>query len=135
MKVAVINSNPDLVQILSDVLTAEGHTVATAHVRAWKEDLSRIGSFFRVERPEVAIFDIAIPYDQDWAFFQKVVRANPDARDTRFVVTTTNLHALRALVGDVDVIEVVGKPYDLARILKAVNYASSSPPSSGKPAS
>jgi hypothetical protein len=44
-----------------------------------------------------------------------------------FVVTTTNERRLREIVGtDRQVLEIVGKPYDLDQIVKAVEAATQS---------
>jgi hypothetical protein len=39
------------------------------------------------------------------------------------VITTTNKPALESLVGENDALEIIGKPYDLARVIDAVRAA------------
>ena len=40
-----------------------------------------------------------------------------------FVLTTTNKPALEQLVGDTEALEIIGKPYDLRRVIDAVRAA------------
>lgn len=131
----MVNSNEDVVEIVAEALREDGHTVVTGHLHEWKRDPARIAAFFRAHRPEVVVYDIAVPYEQDWDFFRHVVRPHPDTRDVRFVLTTTNKRAVQELVGDVDIIEVLAKPYNLEQIAKAVRYGSSSSGTAGRPAS
>ncbi len=48
------------------------------------------------------------------------VRARDIMRDCPLVLTTTNKRVLEALVGPTDVLELIGKPFDLDELFAAV---------------
>jgi DNA-binding NtrC family response regulator len=72
--------------------------------------------------PRVVIYDIPPPYDQNWEFL-KLLRTTEAMRDRAVVVTTTHKGHLEQLVGPTDAIEIVGKPYDLDQVIRAVRQA------------
>ena len=51
----------------------------------------------------------------------------------RFVLTTTNKRALDGMVGSTNTIEIIGKPYDLDQVVKAVKKAAGLSPQPEKP--
>ena len=55
--------------------------------------------------------------------FLKLVRSSQPVQTCRFVLTTTNKPALDKLVGATEAIEIIGKPYDLERVVEAVRTA------------
>ena len=72
--------------------------------------------------PAVIVYDISPPYDANWRFLRLVRSAEPLQR-REFVLTTTNKPALEQLVGDTEALEIIGKPYDLRRVIDAVRAA------------
>jgi CheY-like chemotaxis protein len=62
-------------------------TAMTAAIRDGKVDLE---SFMRQHKPKVIVYDIAIPYEQNWRLFQHL-RKSPASTGVRFVLTTTNV--------------------------------------------
>jgi DNA-binding NarL/FixJ family response regulator len=70
----------------------------------------------------VIVYDISPPYDTNWTFL-KLVRSSQPAQACRFVLTTTNKPVLDKLVGATEAIEIIGKPYDLERVVDAVRTA------------
>ena len=51
------------------------------------------------------------------------MRSSQPAQECRFILTTTNKPALDKLVGESEALEIIGKPYDLERVITAVRGA------------
>ncbi len=134
----VINSSDDLLEVLREAFADEGLRTETAHVADLKREPARIAPLLQHVRPRCIVFDIAPLYDDNWRWFRDVFCTHPDVAGLPIVVTTTNLAALRSFGIDATVHEIVGKPYDINRILHAVEGAlgrySASPSAGGRPA-
>ncbi len=121
--VAVMNSNEDTVDMLRHCLTDHGFTsVVTAHIRDFKTGDEDFKMFVRQHDPAIFIYDISIPYDKNWTFL-KLLLDTEAMRGRKVIITTTNKRRLEELVGSTDALEIVGKPYDLERIVDAVKGA------------
>jgi len=122
--VAILNTSPDTIDLLKDVLEHAGMLAVwgyTHDIRSGKLDLER---FMRVHEPDVILYDIAPPYDRNWQFLQHL-RSMPPITGRQFVLMTTNVERVREQVGTAEhVYEIVGKPFDLDQIVKAVKEAS-----------
>src|SRR5215813_5167987 len=121
--IAIVNSNEELLKVLKDFFEQEGYTVATAHVRTFREHLETIEPFLAKYDPQVLIWDIAPPYDEAWRFLQ-TIRQLPLLQGRQFILTTTNERQVRAVAGsDEKIVEIVCKPYDLEHLLQLVERA------------
>lgn len=105
--VAVVNTNDDLVQALQSRLIDEGVSVVPLHIRDVKSGRSDFGAFLTSHDPAVVIYDIAIPYDDNWTFFA-TLRRLPESIDRRFVITTVNKRVMEHKVGPTDAVELIG---------------------------
>jgi DNA-binding NarL/FixJ family response regulator len=121
--IAVINSSEDTVEMVREWLHHSGfENVVAAHVRDIRDGATDFLAFVERHQPRVFIYDISIPYDQNWRFLQLLMTTDA-MRGRRVVVTTTNRRALTELVGPVPALEIIGKPYDLDQVVKAVRAA------------
>jgi CheY-like chemotaxis protein len=122
--VAVINNNEDTVEMLRTFLQHHGFTaVATAHVTDIRAGRTDFLEFIAEHQPAVIVYDISIPYEENWRFLQ-LLRSSEATNGRKVVITTTNKRALDTLVGeDSGAFEIIGKPYDLTSIVDAVRKA------------
>jgi DNA-binding NtrC family response regulator len=121
--IAVINSSDDTVDMLRVCLQQHGFTsVVTAHVPDIKQGKLDFLTFVAAHDPAVFIYDVSIPYDENWRFLQ-LLMSSEHMRGRTFVVTTTNKRALEQLVGPTEAFEIIGKPYDIDQIVQAVEKA------------
>jgi len=121
--VAVFNSNDDIVEMLRLALESVGFVVVSAHIDAIRRGEARLSDFVEEHDPEVIVYDLVPPYDRSWRFLQHL-RASANLQGRRFVLTSTNVHRAIELSGGAEhVYEVIGKPYDINAIVRAVQGA------------
>ena len=126
--VAVINSNDDVVEMLRLSFEQAGLLVVSAHVDAIKRGETNLTDFVRTHRPKVIVYDLVPPYDSSYRFVEHL-RQNDVLNGCHFVLTSTNPSRAHELAGTAEEIyEVVGKPYDLGQITRAVKEASRARP-------
>jgi DNA-binding response OmpR family regulator len=117
--VAIFNTNDDLVEALSDIMEEAGYLTVKAHVTDFQKGRDDLLEFLRKHDPQVVVFDVPPPYADHWNFLN-LVRSSHAMDGRGLVVTTTSKQHLQEAAGDVDAVEVVGKPFDLQQILDAV---------------
>ena len=121
--VAVLNSSVDTIDMLKTRLHQCGFaSVVGAHVHDFRAGDADINKFLAEHDPRVLIYDIAIPYDDNWRFLQELLTSTSMA-GRRVVVTTTNKQVLESMVGPTRALEVHGKPYDIDLVVSAVERA------------
>jgi DNA-binding NarL/FixJ family response regulator len=111
-----MNSSEDLVDILQTSLEEDGFCTVT-HVSTIAGGAVGPLAFLRTHQPAAAVFSISPPYRESWDILQEIRQR---WRGGHYVITTTNIGALRACVGPADAIELIGKPFDLDEITQAV---------------
>jgi DNA-binding NtrC family response regulator len=117
--VAIINSNEDIVEAIRLIIDDAGFSTVGAHLVDFKKGKKDLVAFLQEHNPRVIVLDIAPPYEENWNFFQ-LMKSSQAAEGCHFVLTTTNKKVLEDLVGKTPTIELVGKPFDLDEIVKAV---------------
>lgn len=126
--VGIINANDDVVEMLRIAFEQAGFVVVSAHADAIKRAQTSLTDFVKVHRPSVIVFDLVPPYDRNYRFIEHL-RETEVLDGCRFVLTSTNPARAHELAGTSDQIyEVVGKPYDLEQITRAVKEASRARP-------
>ncbi len=77
-------------------------------------------AFVDEDNPDVIIYDLARPYEQNWNFL-RLVRNTQSLARRAWVLTTTNKQALEAAVGASPAIEISrGKPYGAREVIEVV---------------
>jgi CheY-like chemotaxis protein len=126
--VAVINTNPDLVELLKARLESAGFVVLILHIADIRQGMDLAG-VMQTHRPEVIVFDVVMPYDRNYHFLQHLRETS--LKEYRFVLTTPNAAALSRLVGrDQKVYEVLDDRGDIDTIVQAVREAARARPTS-----
>ena len=122
--VALFNASDDTVDMVQRMLDASGfECLVGAHFADLKKGCIDFAHYLGKHDPEVVIFDISPPYQENWDFF-KTLRDGKAMQGRGLVLTTTNKDRLDETVGgDSKAFEIVGKPYDLNQIKVAI-YAS-----------
>jgi DNA-binding response OmpR family regulator len=121
-RVAVVNTSEEVANLLQAVLQMEGYSTARAFTLDFKTATADLNEWLADFEPKVVVWDIAIPYEENWEFFCRV-SASDAAAGITFVVTTTNKQALDSLVGPTPTFEIIGKPFDLQAVIDAVRRA------------
>ena len=124
--VAVVNTNPDVVEMLKARIEAAGFVVLVVHVAEIRAGLD-IGAVLAQHDPKVIVYDVVAPFDRNWRFLQHLRETVLEGR--QFVLTSPNERALRQLVGrDEQVYEILTDGADVDAIVQAVREASRARP-------
>jgi CheY-like chemotaxis protein len=122
---AVFNTSPDTVELLRVVLQGAGFVVVSAFTFDIRNGRVDLEAFLRQTNPAVVVYDVAPPYDANWALFETLLD-NSSLQRYHFVITSTNAPYVQRLAGDIRVHEVIGKPYDRDQIVRAATQAAHS---------
>src|SRR5688572_19562742 len=93
--VAVINTNPDVVEMLKARIEAAGFVVLVMHVAEIRAGLD-LAAVLAQHDPKVIVYDVVAPYDRNWRFLQHLRETL--LKDRQLVLTTPNEQALARLV-------------------------------------
>jgi DNA-binding response OmpR family regulator len=118
--VAVINTTPDVVDMLRLLFESEGFVVVSTFTHMIRDGDIDIEAFARQHRPDAVLYDIAPPYKNNWQLFEHV-SSLPVFEDTSFILTSTNPARVRDIAGDKQPVwEVVETPYELQELVAKV---------------
>ena len=126
--VAVVNTNPDVVELLKARIESAGFVVLVIHIAEIRAGLD-VGAVFAQHDPKVIVYDVVPPYERNWRFLQHMRETGFNGR--RFVLTSPNEPALARLVGrDEKVYEILSDGGDIDAIVQAVREAARARPTS-----
>jgi hypothetical protein len=120
--VALFNASDDTIDMVQKLLTDAGgtQTLIWCHFADLKKGVVDFGKYMERYNPEVVIFDLSPPYDENWTFF-KTMRDAKSMHGRGIVLTTTNKARLDEVLGeDSHALEVVGRTKDLQQIDAAI---------------
>ena len=120
--VALFNASDDTIDMVQKLLTASGReqVLIWCHFADLKKGIVNFGKYMEKHNPEVVIFDLSPPYDENWRFF-KTMRDAKTMEGRGIVLTTTNKNRLDEVLGeDSQALEVVGRTLDLQQIDAAI---------------
>jgi CheY-like chemotaxis protein len=124
--VAVVNTNPDLVELLKVRIEAAGFVVLVLHIAEIRAGLD-VASVLAQHDPQVIVYDVVMPYERNWRFLQHLRETTFTGR--RFVLTTPNAEGMQRLVGkDERVYEILDDGGDVDAIVQAVREAARARP-------
>src|SRR3984893_7936623 len=112
----------DTIDMVQKLLTDAGkeQTLIWCHFADLKKGIVDFEKYMERHNPEVVIFDISPPYDENWTYFKKM-RDAKTMKGRGMVLTTTNKNRLDEVLGeDSGALEVVGRPKDLREIDAAI---------------
>ena len=118
----MFNASDDTIDMVQKLLTASGseQTLIWCHFADLRKGIVDFGKYIDKHNPEVVIFDLSPPYDENWHFF-KTMRDAKTMKGRGIVLTTTNKARLDEVLGeDSHALEVVGRPKDLQQIDAAI---------------
>lgn len=103
--ILVIDDEPSITELLSDVLEFQGHPVLIAN------DAQSALDLIQVQRPEVILVDLMMP-SVDGLSLAMALRHNPGARDVPLIAMSASGSALELAdrMGDFDA--HISKPFD-----------------------
>ncbi len=120
--VALFNASDDTIDMVQKLLTASEReqVLIWCHFADLKKGIVNFDKYMEKHNPEVVIFDISPPYDENWRYF-KTMRDAKIMRGRGIVLTTTNKNRLDEVLGeDSNALEVVGRSKDLKEIDAAI---------------
>jgi DNA-binding response OmpR family regulator len=118
--IAILNSTQEIMELLQTVLEEEGFSTVTAYTADFKRGTLDIQTFFQTHQPQAIVYDIALPYEENWHFFCNHIITTKLLPESHFILTTTNKSVLDMLVGPTPTIEIIGRPFDLEEIVSAI---------------
>ena len=125
--VAIVNTNPDLVELLKARIEEAGFVVLVLHVAEVRQGLD-IENVLQQHDPRVVLYDVVPPYDRSWRFLDHL-RTATAFKGRHFVLTSPNPANVSRVVGsDETVYEILGQDADIAAVVQAVREASRARP-------
>ena len=113
--IVVVNHSPETLVLFRNVLEEAGMNAVLCH--AHEIEAFGLLDFIENHRPDLVIYDIPHPYDENIASFREY-RSDPRAEATLWLMCTTGQSVVESLQDSDD--DVVGKPFDLDEIMDRI---------------
>src|ERR1700678_2892073 len=99
--VALFKASDDTIVMVQSLLSASGgdQTLIWCHFADLKKGIVDFVKYMSKHNPEVVIFDLSPPYDENWKFF-KTMRDDAVMKERGVVLTTTNKDRLDEVLGE-----------------------------------
>jgi DNA-binding response OmpR family regulator len=120
--VAVVTTTPDTLTILRMALEHAGFTVVTALTCEVRDGIVDLDAVVRQHRPGVVVYEVAPPYEAEWRALERY-RATAAARCAFVITSTSQARVSRLAAGDPQIVAVLGTPYELEDLVRAVHGA------------
>jgi CheY-like chemotaxis protein len=127
-RITVVNDSGPFLELMSELLTEEGHVVTTFDGR--QTDVAELAA----SRPDLLIVDLRLisapAMYRGWELIEES-RLHPELRTTPVLVCTGAVEGIRERLGaiaDTPALEVVLKPFDIEELLGAIDRLLSLPP-------
>lgn len=119
--IAIFDSSEDYLDIMQRFINARGFAAAPLHLYKVKSGEVDISDFIYSHNPQIILFDITFPYEENWQLYENVRRLAV-CRGREFIITTPNIDALHDRIGEkVGAFQLVDKEIDLQLIVDCVN--------------
>ena len=117
-RILIVDDDPNIVQMLSDILTDEGYEVATA--------TQSLRAFDRAKeaQPDLILMDIMMPY-LDGLDQIKLLSLDDDLKDIPIIVITAKARALDGIedLRALRIVDYLYKPFEIADLLEKIGKA------------
>jgi DNA-binding response OmpR family regulator len=120
--VAVLNNDPDLINMLATWFEAHGIRVVCASLMNFRRGHEDVAQFLDRHDPTAVVVDVSLPYGPNWDYLC-ALRLIPETSGVPIVVTTTNKTALEKVVGLTDAMELNGSAENLTSLTTAIQAA------------
>ncbi len=122
-RIAIINNDSSVLETVTMLLEDEGYIVVPALVDTLLAEGGRFTQFLEDYAPQVVLWDISPPYEVNWQRFQQIKHL-PQMQNCPCILTTTDARRLEDLTcRAAGVAGILGKPFDLERMLNAIQKA------------
>ncbi len=117
-RILIVDDDPTIVQMLSDILTDEGYEVATA--------TQSLRAFDRAKeaQPDLILMDIMMPY-LDGLDQIKLLSLDDDLKDIPIIVITAKARALEGIedLRALRIVDYLYKPFEISDLLEKISKA------------
>jgi DNA-binding NtrC family response regulator len=115
--VAIVNTNPDVIETIQDLLESAGFLTCAVHLADLKAGRVELPDFLKEHDPGTVVVDIPPDYEENARWVDQVLR--PQLRGRKLILTSTNAQRVSELLEDT-VFPILEKPYGLDRLIDTV---------------